>query len=283
MDSPNSIKSLMKAIAVLNSFSLDEVELSLAEIAQKVKIPKPTAYRILSTLAHGGLVEKKKDTGTYRIGPSLYTLGNLYLYTTDLIKAAEPVTKTLNDLTGDAVHVGIFEKGYVTTVMKQETKLPFRWSSYIGRTLPAYASAMGKALLSELSEDEIDALYSSETLKPVTKKTISTKTKLKNELSKIRETGVAIIKEDATEGIESIGCVIRDARGTAVAATSFSAPVFTMNQARRKLLAKLIKMGASLISYRLGYQGINNPVRDIKEISSWWEQNQPHSTTETSE
>ena len=51
-------------------------------------------------------------------------------------------------------------------------------------------------------------------------------------------------------------------------------PVFRMNQARRKQLATLIKLGTSLISYRLGYQDTDNDIHDVQQLRYWWEHNQ---------
>ena len=75
----NYIKSIVKAASVLKSFTPDELELSPAEIALQVKIPTPTAYRILATLAHLKLLQQDPKTGKYSVGPSLYMLGSLYL------------------------------------------------------------------------------------------------------------------------------------------------------------------------------------------------------------
>lgn len=274
MQNKNFNKSLLRALSVIKSFNSNELELGSTGIAKKKGIPIPTAHRILSTFAEAGLLEKNLKTGKYKIGPAFYVLGSLYLNTTDLLKAAEPVTKTLNELTGEAISVGIFDKGNTVFVLREETKNAFRFAHHVGTVLPAYASAMGKALLSELTEAELGSLYTEEKLQPLTEKTIASKTELKIELAKIRKTGIAINKEGSWEGVEGAASVIRNAAGKAVAAMSIAVPVFRMNQAKRKQLATLIKLGASLISYRLGYQDTDNHIHDVQQIRSWWEQNQ---------
>ena len=103
------MKSLLKTISIINSFSPNQPELTVAEIAGKVDIPKPTIYRILSCLTKSGLIEKKSERGTYVIGRSLYTLGSLYLSTNDLYKAAEPVIQATNDITGEVTNVAILD------------------------------------------------------------------------------------------------------------------------------------------------------------------------------
>lgn len=277
MKTTNTMKSLVRAMSVLKSFTLSELELGGADIVQKVGIPKTTAYRILAYLTEGGLLEKNPMTGKYMIGPTLYSLGSLYLSTTGILKATEPVIKTLNNLTNEAVNVGILDKRYMAVIMKEESRDAFRFSLHIGSVIPAYTSAMGKALLSELTEAEIDNLFPEERLRQLTKKTIATKSELKRELEQIRKTGVSFDREGSTEGVDGIASVIRDVSGKAVAAMSITPPSFRINEGKRERFANLVKLGASLASYWLGYQDTANPVRDIEEIRSWWEQNQTDS------
>jgi len=261
-------------MAVLKSFSSDKAELSPAEIATRVRVPKPTVYRVLSTLSHGGFLEQNSATGKYRIGPALYALGSLYLDTTDVLKAAESTVKTLNDLTSEALNVGILDEGNLVIVMKEESKHPFRLSVHIGSSMPAYTSAMGKALLSEFSDAELDILYPAEELKSLTPKTLKTKSELKRELSETRKNGVAFSREESYEGFIGVGALIRNASREAVAAISISVPTFRFNQSYSKRLSGLIKMAADLVSYRLGYQNDHSPVHDLQEISSFWQKSQ---------
>jgi len=271
MKSENFLRSILRVVSVLKSFTPNELELRAADISRKVGIPKTTTHRMLAALTKGGLLDRNPETGKYRIGPELYILGSLYLSTTDFLKAAEPVIKTLNGLTGETVNVGIFDKGHVIMVAREESQYALRFSRNVGTVLPAYASGMGKAFLSELTEVELDSLYPEEKLLPITSKTIATKTELKLDLQQIRKTGLSFNREGGHEGIEGIGSVIRDASGKAVAGMSITVPVIRINQASRERLATLIRLGSSLINYRLGYRDLANPVRDIQEIHSWWE------------
>jgi len=269
----NSSKSLNKAISVIKSFSPQELELGPAEVARKVGISRATAHRILTTLAANSLLDQDKQTRKYTIGPVLYFLGNLYLSTRDILKAAEPIMKTLNELSRETLNLSIFNKGYITIIMKTLAKSPYRLDIHLGEMVPAHSSAMGKAFLSELTKEELDKIYPDEKLKPLTEKTVKTKTALISQLERIRKSGISYSKEEHFEGIESNASVIRDFNGRAVAAISMPVPVFKTNELILERLGTLVKMGASLISYRMGY--MDNPVRDIKEICTWWEQNKP--------
>ena len=130
---------------------------------------------------------------------------------------------------------------------------------------------MGKAFLSQLSELELESLYPNEELKPLTKKTIPTKTELKEDLKRVRSNGFSVDREGNTEELSGVGCVIRDATGKVVAAMSIGVPAHTFTEERRLQLGTLNSMGADLISYRLGYLDPRNPVRSLEEILAWWE------------
>ena len=268
--------SVQRVVTVLKSFSPDKLELSVADIRRNATISKTTTYRILTTLSAAGLLERNIETGTYRIGPELYMLGSLYLRTTDVLKAAEPVVKTLNDLTGEAVSVSILDKDAVIFVMTRESKHAFRLHVHVGSTLPAYASAMGKALLSELTETEVQRLFPEEELPRITKGTVATRTELKLVLEQIRKTGVSFDREGSYEGAEGIAAIIRDASGKAVAAMAITIPLLRLNRPIREGLATLVRLGSNLISHRLGYQDNARPVTDIQDIIDWWEKNYPN-------
>ena len=276
------MSSLQKTIAILNTFSPNEPELTAAAIAEKLCIPIPTIYRILASLTKASLLEKKPGKGTYVIGRTLYTLGSLYLSTTDLYQAAEPVLQTVNDITGEVTNLSILDdRGNITMLLREESKHPLRHVVHVGSSAPAYTRASGKALLSALTDEEIDRLYPEEKIKQVTSKTVATRAGLKQELERAREKGFAYNSEQAFEGIEAVASVVRNARGNVIAAMAISTPVVRMNETRRKKFASLVQMGAGLISYRLGYQDKPQPIEKVDELYVWWQQSEPVEISQT--
>lgn len=277
MRADNFSKSVERTVSVLKSFTPRDLELTPVEISRKVGIPKTTIYRIMATLARTGILEYNEKTGKYMVGPELYSLGSLYLSATNITKAAEPVIRELNRLTGEAINVSIFDKGHAILIMKEESESFLRFAVNIGTIIPAYASSMGKVLLSEFSDERIDTLYPNERLQPLTRKTITSKKVLKRELEQIRKTGLSYSDGGTYEGLFGIATLIRDANGKGVAAASINLPSIKSNSIDKEKLGVLIKLGANLISYRLGYENMVDPVRNIREITSWWERNQSRS------
>jgi len=268
-------KSLDKAIAVLKCFTPVTPELKTIEVAKKIGIHRVTAHRLLETLSKANLLHKDTNRGVYTIGPELYVLGSIYIENNDIYRSASPVVKKINELTGEVVAINVLDgRGDIMLLMREERQIGFHWGSHVSSTYPAYATAGGKALLSELNEEEIDNLYPEERLKPIAAKTISTKTKLKSELIKIRETGLAFTTEEYLDGIESVGSVIRDATGKAVASLIIALPIIGESKMKRLQLDKLAKLGASLISYHLGNMRGEPVVKNIDGMIDLWKQHE---------
>lgn len=267
------IRLISRAASVLKSFTPEKLELSAAEVSRGVGIPKTTAHRLLAALTQSGLLVRNAETSKYTIGPELFVLGNLYLQKMGLFQAAKPVIMTLNELTKESINVAILDKGNVIWVMREDSHHGLIDNIHVGSIFPAYCPALGRALLSELTETRIDSLYPEEKLQQITNKTISTKTELKLRLKQVRESGISFDSESTIEGVVAFASLIRRADGIAVATLGIALPKNRMNPKKHELFTSLIKMSASLTSYRLGYKDMVNPVSSIEEIRSWWTQN----------
>lgn len=264
------IRVITRVANILKAFSAEEPEIALGDITKKLGLPKATGHRILLNLTKHGILERLSENGRYRLGHLVYTLGNIYLLTTDILKAAGPVIGALNRMTSEDVNLGILEGNRVVVILREQSKHPFRVNFHVGKIFLAHASAMGKAMLSELSESEIYKLYPEEKIEKITDKTVATRTELKQQLEQIRARGYSHNKEEAFDGVEAFGSVVRDYSGKVIAGLSIGVPVSRSNKWLSRRLPKLVRMGASLVSYTLGYEGEENPVLTIEEIEHWW-------------
>ena len=271
------MRSLQRAVAVLKTFSLDEPEMSTIEITRRLGIPKTTAYRIVTYLSNVGLLDRNPATGKYMIGGELFSIASLYLNTTDFVKAAEPIVSVLNELSQEAVTVGTFDKGSVVYVIFRESPHVLNTNMRVGSVIPAHCSAIGRAFLAELSDEEIDDIYPEEELEMLTDKTVSTKTELKRILCRVKEAGVSFDSEGTYQGSGGFASVIREGNGVVAAALAIALPTVRMNTRKCEALSGLVQRGADLINYRLGYQESDVHVLNIQEIRSWWEQNKADS------
>ena len=268
--SDDKTSSTIRVVSILNCFTQEKNEMSAYEISRKSGVPMTTAYRILSDLTKGHLVERDAYSGEYRVGVELYYLGSLYLNTQSALTTSRPIVKMLNDLTNECVFLSVSDKGNIVITLKEESKHSFRMAHGVGSIFPSHASAMGKAFLGELNEIEIDSLYPNENLPPSAKKTIRTKAELKFDLEQIRKTGVAFAREENHDGEWGIASLIRNADGVAVAAMGIAIPVQRLHQDIIDHQAELVRKGAKLISYRMGYKSDDNLIVKVEDIRSWW-------------
>ena len=262
-------KSLRKALTLLRLFTPDRPEQSGAEIARHMNMHKTSTYRLLDAFREEGFLARDPNTGRYSIGPDLYITGNLFLKTNDLLRTADPVIRLLNDLTGEVANMSILDKGFITLVLREESRYDFRWSRHVGSVLPAYVSAMGWALLSDLSDDDIDSLYP-EKLEPYTQHTVTTREALKQELRVVRTTGIAFDFEGAVPLLVGIGSPVRNSSDRTIAAISISVPSFRFDERKRQLYAQLVYNAAQLVSRDLGNEAARTAIESVEGLRSWW-------------
>ena len=272
-------RSLLRALSVLKLFSPTSLELSVTEVSRRSGLPIATAFRILATLTQAGFLDKDERSGKYRIGPETYMAGNLYLRTNDLLQAAGPVIRLVNELTEDVCGLSVLEKGYQVLLMREESRHTFRFAQTTGLGFPAYAISAGKALLSTMTDQELDELYPDEALTPLTPNTITTKSKLKAELSTVRQTCVAFNREESRLSVTSVAAVVRDVEGRAVAGVTVSYPTFRVDVERERLYTGLIRAAADVISHRLGYREEGARAENLDDLRRWWREHGGETST----
>ncbi len=237
---------------ILNSFTLKEHTLSLSELAERTGIPKPSVYRICETLVNLGLLRKNSDK-TYSLGYKLLELGSIVLSTIEIRKAAMEEMEKLHSITGESVHLGILDGTEVISIEALESPQPLRTKVYIGKRAALYSTAIGKALLAFLPEEQQREILEKIELEPHTKNTITNKQKLIEELKRTRERGYSIDNMEDEEGVRCVGAPILNQKGFAVASISISGPASRITEEKIEEYAKLVRKSAENISKKLGF------------------------------
>src|SRR4051794_32857578 len=147
------------------------------------------------------LIEKNSQTGRYRLGLKLFELGTRAVSQLDLRERARPFLERVVLETGETVHLCIYDDGEVVYVDKVEPARSVRLASSVGRRNPAYCTAVGKAIMAFLPEEQVEDAVHKHGLRSLTRKTVSTLTELKTELEIIRERGYALDDEENEEGV----------------------------------------------------------------------------------
>ena len=265
-----SFRSLNRGLSILRLFTAETPRLSASEIVSQLAMHRTSTYRMLGELTNQGFLAHNELTGKYSIGSLMYLLGSLHQQSDSLQMAAAPVVTLMSELTGEASNVGVLSDDVVVHVALGESRHEVAWPRYIGMTLPAHTCALGKVLLSAMSDTDINSLYPEEHLRSRTPNTVPTRSALKKELATIREAGIAFDFEGCVPNVTGLGCPVMDQRGRTVAALSVSVPSFRFPPSLHPLYASAVRLGARLISYRLGYQNQDTSVRTLEQLRSWW-------------
>lgn len=217
---------LLKAEKILNCLARSREPKPLHVIAKETEMTNSTVSKILTTLEQIGYVKRDDATKTYSLGSGLVKYANEYLSNLDISKVAYPHLKKLHAELDETVHLSIREGDEILYINKLESMRPIVvTTSRIGFSKPMYASAMGKAILAETTEAELDAYLGRVSLTSFTPNTITNPEDLRAELAEIRKQGYAIDNSEEQIEVFCIGTTL-SYNGTNYGAFSVSMPAY---------------------------------------------------------
>ena len=154
----SAVKSLRKALTVLNAVAGADRPLTVAEVAINSGIARPTAYRFVQTLVAAGYLTQDPADGRLSMGFAVLPLASSLLDRNRMRKEALPHLQSLAQQTGERANLGVLYRDRVMYVAGVEKPaLPTIYSRF-GKSAPAHCSSLGKAILAYLSEAEVRAL-----------------------------------------------------------------------------------------------------------------------------
>jgi DNA-binding IclR family transcriptional regulator len=203
-------------------------------------------------LAERGYFKKDSKTDKYKLGIKFFELGSVVIKNMDLRKIAHPYIEKLSKEFNETVHLGILDKGRVVSIEREESDKSLCSHIEIGRRAPLHCTAVGKAIMSYLSENEINLIIKEKGLEKYTENTITNKEKLEEEFKKIRKQGYAVDNIEHEEGVRCVAGPIRDYNGKVIASMSISGPAFRIDESNIPNIAKKVKEYCDCISEEMG-------------------------------
>jgi IclR family KDG regulon transcriptional repressor len=254
----NLVQTIERASSILDILGQSSQGISIRELSNKIKLPKGTTHRLLSSLSYFGFARQDPKTRDYFLGFKLVDLGQLLLSQLDLRKEAEPFLRDLAERTRETVHLVFLDRNEIVYIDKVETDQNpsgLRMASRVGLRNPAHSCAVGKVLLSYLSEEELNSIIKEKGLAKRTENTITNPAQLKEHLRNVRAQGYATDDEENEKGIRCTAAPIFDEGGKAIAAISISGPAFRVTKKIiQESLKKEVIETASNISRRIGFR-----------------------------
>lgn len=254
---------VLKILEVLEKNS--QKGLSLSEISEQLKLPKGTASPILKTLVKTNYLHFDIDTTRYFIGFKSFELGLSYGSNTDILSMIQVRMKEIVKNVNEICQMGVLTDLDVFYLLKENPDNAIAIKSNVGTKLPAFATGLGKALLSGKPPKEIRQLFSDYQFIKYTDKTISNLDELLKQLEHVKAQGIAHENEESKKEIYCIAVplVIDD---TISAAISVTVPKFRLTQAKKDLIIKELQQKKQIIEKICQIQGyhlnISNGLND---------------------
>ena len=254
MERENIVKSVSRALDIINIISSNKDGIGVTGIAEQIDINKSSVHRLLATLVQYGYVEQDKETSRYRLGYKFLEISSKLLESIDLRKEAKPFLQELEKETNEVIHLVVYDQGEVIYIEKLEGTETLRMHSKVGRRAPMHCTAVGKAILAHLPPNVVHETIERRGLPAHTENTMTKKDELLKELIQVKQKGFALDLEENEYGIRCIAVPIFDHLGKVVAAVSISGPTIRMTEDRiEQLLGRMIQIGRK-ISERLGFR-----------------------------
>lgn len=247
-----------RTLEVLNTLSLADSGLTLAEIADKLACSKSSLYPILKTMELSRFIGVNSSNSHYALTPRIYEIVRQHGSKQSLTRVFELVSRETVDRAQETMQMAVLDGLDVVYVSKCESNQPVRLASDVGRRLPSYATALGKCLLAALDPDDVERLFAEKEMPPLTSRTVNNLGSLLSALSKVRAEGVAEDWQEVSDGLCCVSAPVRDGAGATVAAISFSVPLHRAEPGRWSSLRDEIRSAAEQMSRQLGYSSGRN-------------------------
>jgi len=200
--------------------------LSLSEISRSLHIPKSSAHYLVHTLVTRGYLQQMPNGRNYSSGSRLAViLGNQSLRRYQLRNICAPYLRRLATNFALTAHAAVLDESEGVIIDKEEWSSGRQVSSYLGRHFDLHCTALGKALIVQLSEAEVEGLFQNRGFPRHNSKTIFSLKTLKLELEKVRAKGYAVNDEEHTVGVRAIAAPVPNHLGQVVAAISLHGPI----------------------------------------------------------
>lgn len=231
---------LQVSLEILTTIADSGEQVSFKEITTWFSLPKSTLHNLVQTLCNTGYLEKNEETGKYAIGISCFQTGMAFRKANPFKKQARKIVENVSLSCNETTHFAVLERTDVVYIYKYDSTQSIRVYSEVGRKVPAHATAIGKALLSGYTDDQVRALYPSEELPALTAHSITSLDILLEQLREIRRNSIAFEHEESSPYVKCIAVPVLNSKGFPAAALSLALPIYREDANTQKLIQLLM-------------------------------------------
>ena len=240
------MRSVERILAVFESFSANRTSLTLQEIADRIELPKSTAFRIVRSLEEAGYLVRLDDQ-RYCLSFRFTRLAGMVKSTLGIREIARPVMTGLAEKTGETVAIHtVMGRNRVCIDSLGVSTSPLRSVMHPGEQIPLQAGSASKVLMAWLPKTALAPL-----LPGVAKITKRTQSQIVAELTKVRELGYAVSHGERLQGLSAISAPIRDMNDEVHYCITVNGPTVRF-LGHEKDFVKQVRRAADDISLQLG-------------------------------
>jgi len=247
-----SMTGVDRTVAVLHALAGHD-GVTLAEVARRAELDEATALRYLSSLGSHDLVARDEASGRYTLGLGLFQLGQRAGGLQDVRKLALPRMERLLEEFEETVNIAHARDARLVVIDVVESTRSIRKGASVGEIDVWHVSALGKAILSSLPEEEAVATLDSYERESYTDHTKVAIDDLLEDLRVTRERGFALDDEEFEQGLRCVAAPILDRRERPSYALSISGFAPRMSQEVVDRMGDAVVQAATSISHGLGF------------------------------
>jgi IclR family transcriptional regulator, pca regulon regulatory protein len=220
-DDRDFVTALASGLEVILAFDEAHPRMTLSEVAARTGMNRARARRFLLTLHALGYVRKQQRV--FELAPKVLKLGYAFLSANDYRSVIQQMLEDITEASGESSSLGVLDGDEVTYVARSSSRHRLMAITLaVGTRLPAAHTSMGRVLLAQLPDEELDAWLERVVLEKHTEKTITDKAELRKCILKARQQGYAIADQELDSGLRSIAVPAFDANGRLLGAINIS-------------------------------------------------------------
>lgn len=216
----SGVQSLERGLRIVAALTDLGKTFTVSEVAVHMEIARSAARRFVLTLEYMGYLELVE--GRYRCRAKITELGEAFLQSNNLVRIAHPRLVTLRDEINETVSLTVLQDNMVTYLDRVVPERLLAVNIVVGSKVPAYATATGRVLLGQLSEEALDAYLESTPRQSFTESTETSMESLKTAVMDARDRGWYLAEQQLRSGILSLAAPVRSRDGGTVAAVNVS-------------------------------------------------------------
>lgn len=250
MKSDYIVPNLSKAVQMLRILASADGGLSAAEIETRLGVPRTTAFRILKTLRHEGMVEKQGTA--FLASAGLFEIGLNALSRSPIRERAVPLLQELTKVTGQTSHLAVPSGRHSLILEVCDSSGPVRVASRPGTLAELNCSATGKIFLSYLYENRLPEYLAPGKPEKRTPHTLAELKDLEAMTARVRAEGFAVDEEEYHLGVRCLAAPVFNMHGEVIAAIGVTGPTATLTRDQIGLVREHVCKAAQKLSSGLG-------------------------------